>query len=420
MKLRTLLIILVVLIAALGVIFYFLTRPSATTTTTTGQTGSLPSVGTQQVATTTTQSGTGTSSTTPAFSASSSTSFGIVSNDPALDYFVDSQNNTTIVEPNGVIETISNGQATALSSSPIANIVGASFSYDGKKILVSFGSANQPQTSIFDITTKSWTPLAGTLLGPAWSPASYQIAYLTANTGNGTESILMQNAASTSTRPTTLATVAMNDMTLQWVNKGTLLLADKPSVYTVGSAWFFNTTNKTLTPEVLEYPGMESLWSATTSTVGIVFLGNSGNQGGHVNFVNASGNAQTLTFVTLPSKCAFHTDISTSTPQTASSSASSTTKVASSTAITTTSLLNLYCAIPRDQQTLSIARLPDEYNQEILFTADDFYKMNTANGALTSVFSDPNQTLDATDLKVFNNTLFFVNRYDEKVYAIAL
>ena len=74
----------------------------------------------------------------------------------------------------------------------------------------------------------------------------------------------------------------------------------------------------------------------------------------------------------------------------------------------------------RDQQTFSNARLPDEYEQKVLFTADDFYKINVANGTLTAIFNDPGQTMDATKLKAFNNALFFVNRYDQKLYAISV
>jgi hypothetical protein len=90
------------------------------------------------------------------------------------------------------------------------------------------------------------------------------------------------------------------------------------------------------------------------------------------------------------------------------------------TLITSTTTLNLYCAVPRDQDTFGVARLPDEYDQKMLFTADDFYRINTTSGALSTVFSNTNLTLDATDLKIANGILFFVNRYDQKLYAIKL
>jgi hypothetical protein len=55
-----------------------------------------------------------------------------------------------------------------------------------------------------------------------------------------------------------------------------------------------------------------------------------------------------------------------------------------------------------------------------LFTSDDIYKINTATGATDALFSDQTQNLDTSDLKIFNNTLFFINRYDQKLYGLVL
>ena len=418
------LIIVGVIIIVVGICFllYLFTRQGAANPAPGGQTGTLPSAPNQNPGTNT-SSTPGSSVNSP--SASSSATFGIVSNDPALEYYVDGQNNTTIIEPGGIVEIITNGQATVISSSSIQNIIGAGFSYDGKKLLVNFGDATKPQTNVFDVATKSWTSLPQGMQSPVWSFSNYQIAYLV-NTGNGMESVLELNVASTKAQPTTtLLTMAAEDLSLTWVNNGTLLLFDKPSAYTLGSAWLFSVANRTLTSAVFEYPGMQSIWSNTTSTLGLVFSGSSGNQGGQVSFMNPAGSRQqAITFTTLPSKCVFHGD-SLMAIQTASStpgSASGTPQSAkqATPAPTSTSVLDLYCAVPRDQQTLAIARLPDEYNQKILFTSDDFYKVSTVDGTLMTIFKDPNQNLDATRLKIFNNTLFFINRYDQKLYAIAL
>jgi hypothetical protein len=78
--------------------------------------------------------------------------------------------------------------------------------------------------------------------------------------------------------------------------------------------------------------------------------------------------------------------------------------------------------VPSDQTTFSVARLPDEYDQSVYFTNDDLYSINTGTGSLAKIFSSSaiNQNLDATHIKVFNNVLFFINRYDQKIYALSL
>lgn len=398
---RTIIIIgVLIIVIGIGALLYIFTRPGSSPSANPGQTGSLPNVPNQQLPTST-NGGSGPSST--------SQQFGIVSNDPVIDYYVDGQNNATIVQPSGVIETVTNGQGTIISSSSIQGVTAASFSYDGKKVLVSYGAGSNPQSAVFDIATRAWTTLPQGMQSPAWSPYNYQIAYVTAGV-NGTESISTFTVGSGAVHPSTITTMAIEDVTLQWPNKNTLVIADKPSAYAMGSAWFFNLTNKTLAPEITDYPAMEGIWSNTTGTTGLVFSGSSGNVGGDISLVTPAGTQQPITFVTLPSKCIFS-------EAAAAPSASGT--IATSTPPGAPSL-DLYCAVPRDQQTFFLAHLPDDYDQKMLFTSDDLYKMDTVTGSLTPVFSSQTQNFDAIDLKVFNDALFFINRYDHKLYGVAL
>ena len=47
--------------------------------------------------------------------AASSSKFGVISNDPALDYFVNAANTVTLIKPDGTIESIVNRKSTILS-----------------------------------------------------------------------------------------------------------------------------------------------------------------------------------------------------------------------------------------------------------------------------------------------------------------
>ena len=403
MKRILIILSIIIIVAGVAVLFYLFTRTvSPMGTTPLGQTGALPGAPTQQGSPT--QSGTTTGSSTPS-------RFGIISNDPAIAYYVDARNNTTIIEPNGFIETITNGQGTVISSSGFQNIIGASFSYDGKKIIVLSGDQADPETSLFDLTTRSWTALPQGMQSPAWSPYSYQIGYL-ANAATGIESIDLLNAGVPNAKPSILMALNMQDAILRWPAKNTLVISDEPSAYTIGSAWLFNIAGKTLTPAVFEYPAMESIWSDATNTIGLVFSGSSGNQGGQLSLLSQSGGQENITFVTLPSKCVF-SEISALRPS------------------------HHPRADPRrlpnhHQRSTFTARFPvtkrlyqspasqTNTTKRSFSRADDFYEIDTANGGLNSVFSDPTQNLDATDLAVFNGTLFFINRYDQKLYGISL
>jgi hypothetical protein len=408
MKRYLYIIIGIVVAAALAILVLIYIKDRSATSTTIGSTttGSLPAVGTQ------TNPGS-TSSTILALSPSSSSttppqptagSFGILSTSAVLDYFVDAQNNITAIQPTGAVITISNGQSSLINSSTISDIVSASFSYDGKKILLSFGDPSNPQAELFDVASKIWTTLPQCMQSPRWASSGYQIAFL-ASAGTGKESLSMINAAIPKSGVATLLTLHANDMALQWIGKTQFVLSDKPTSYVNGSAWLFNSQNDTLTPIISNQAGIETIWSSSTNPLGLIFSIDQSGQGQTLDLDTTSGAVvQKLSYLTLPSKCLFSTE-----------------NTATSTTVTTSSqYLALYCGIPRSSSGFSSARLPDDYNMMALFTSDDIYKINTATGATDALFSDQTQNLDTSDLKIFNNTLFFINRYDQKLYGLVL
>lgn len=394
-------LIAIAIVAILAFVIYQLVyRGNNNTTVGTGQVGSLPNVANQQFPSENQTSTVGTFNTSVAGGATASSSqFGVISNDQALDYFIDAANTAILVKPDGTIESIANGKTSDLSTTTISNIISVAFSYDGKKILVTMRNGTITLSSVLDLTTKSWLSLPNGIQSPVWSPTNYQIAYL-APSNSGTETLMTIDAGIINAKPTLITMLDMEDMGLQWPNKNTIIISDRPSAYTTGSIWLFNISSGTLSSIIYENLGVESLWSASDSA--LIFSAKSTNAGGQLVFQNATGAQKILSFMTLPSKCAFGTPVAAS--DTANPSAP------------------IYCAVPSDQSTFSIARLPDEYDQKVYFTNDDFYRIDADTGLLDKIFSAStiNQTIDATHIKIFNNILFFINRYDQKIYALAL
>jgi hypothetical protein len=395
-----LLIVLAIVAIAAFVIYQLVYRVNTSVTTggAAGQAGSLPFTQGQPFS-----SSSNIGATSPvAFNAgganesSSSSKFGIVSNDHALDYFVSPANIVELIKLNGSIETISNNAATVISSTTFSNIISSSFSYDGKKAFVSTRQGTSTQTSVFDAIKDSWTPLPGNIQSPVWSPVDYELAYL-APSNAGTESIFVIDLGVTNPKPVTIASFVMENSLLQWPDKTTIIISDRPSAYTAGSIWSFDIPSKILSSVVNEDAGAESTWSS--SGAALLFSAGAKNAGGFLTFSSPAGAQKQMSFLTLPSKCVF------STPANA----------------TDTSNI-FYCATPDDQSTFAIVRLPDEYDQKVYFSNDDFYRIDPGTGALDRIFSfsAANLNLDATQLKVFNNVLFFINRYDQKIYALAL
>ncbi len=398
----------IIVIAAIAVaVIFFLKNGSSSSSLFgfgSGNSGSLPQTGVQGGTTGGQQGGTNGSSTA-ANSTSSNTApqgglvqnFGIVADGPVLDYFVDAQNNITAIKPDGTVILVSGGTSSTLSTTAINDIITASFSYDGKKILVSSGDPNAPQTNIFDVAAKTWSSAPQGLQSPRWSPSNYQIAYLS-QSASGMLSLSTIDASNLKKAPSTLLSLHATDLSLQWISKTQFVLSDKPSAENNGSVLFFDSQKNTVTPVVYENAGTESIWGVNaTNTLGLVFEGNGG--GSILRLITTTGAVyHTLTSLTLPSKCVF--------------------SVESAPSSTPTSYL--YCGIPTDPSAISSAQLSDNYNMMSLFTSDEITRINTASGARDVLWSDSSQNVDATDLKFFNGTLFFVNRYDQKLYALTL
>jgi hypothetical protein len=440
MKRYLYIIIGIIVAAAIVILVLFLIKnnaasPTITPSGTTG--GSLPAVGTQG------SNGSGASSSVSALglapiasgtSANANVSgqtavsnFGVLSQNPVLDYFIDAKNDITAIQPSGAVIAIANGQTTTVSSSTIDGIISASFSYDGKKIVVNYGDPSDPQAGVYDVATNAWTALPQGMLSPQWSPINnYQIAYLVVPSA-GKLALATINAANIKTAPTTLLTLNANDLTLQWPTASEFILSDKPTSQNAGAVWVYNPSAGTLNPLIYEVSGAEGIWSHNAAIpYGLTFFNNPSGQGGNVLQLQAfSGNLpnQPLAFSTLPSKCAFDTELmpvatSTAAGAATSTTASSTAKTSAKTAPTSTPYLALYCGIPRSSSGFSSAHLPDDYNTMALFTSDDIYKINTATGAEQVLWSDVTQNVDVSDVKFFNNALFFVNRYDQKLYGL--
>lgn len=331
---------------------------------------------------------------------------------PVLDYFIDAQNSVIAVTPDGGVVKSSGDQAVTVSSSTISNLSRARFSADGKKLLVVFSGGQ----SIFDIEKGSWQPLPAGAKNPAWGPNGGILAYF----ANGTLSTLGTEAKNP--KPKILTVLRDKDGELEWPSADTIFIKEPPTALAQSSVWAFSLKNSSLVPVIENQLGLDTKWSGDLPAVGILFTAKQNNQGGVFALVDQSGKeTKSFSFLTLPSKCVFYESnpvISASSTNTSSSA--STTKSSPPPASKPSSQQSLLCAIPRDRRPLDLNPLPDAYLKNALYTSDDIYSIDPADGTLKLVFNDKAKNIDASNLKVFGRTLYFVNRYDKKLYSLPL
>jgi hypothetical protein len=415
-------IIIILALTVLGVVAYFLFLRSSSPVGTVpgGQTGTLPAA----------PGGSGVGQTLPGGQSASGAAalVNVLDSGPVAAYFVNASGTAILVRPDGTIVAIASGQSSSLSSSSISNLIAAVFSRDGRKIAISSGNVQNPQTSIFDTAARSWTQLSMGTLSPAWSPSDMRLAYLRDN-GDGTETLGTLDFSKTKPAPVALGTFYVQDMVLDWPAPGTILLSGRPSAYAQNSILAFDIAKKTLAPIVVARGGAYAVWGGSTSTVrGLGFSTTQTQLGGHLQLIDLNGDAlQNFSFLTLPSKCVFGLaamPVASSSVASSSAAATSTSSQSASSSrtlsLSPSQSIYLYCGVPRDQATLSYYPLPDAYAERSIFTSDDIYRIDTGNGRIDAVLSGEAQGFDVTGPHVFGNAFYFINRYDQKLYSVAL
>ncbi len=338
----------------------------------------------------------------------------LIAQNQVLDYFADKGSNVFMIQPDGRVVRASGGKAEVISSGPVANIVKTSFSFDGKRIMAITGSSSGNKFQVFNVDDKTWKTYVNIIQDAAWAPDSHKIAFLT--TGDSS-SLFTIDADGAAAKPVEIMKIRQEDMNLNWVAASRLLMSDSPSAGWTSSLWSVDIAKKTIVP-IISAPGLETAWSSSTlASVGIVMSSNLNGQGGQLQLVDQSGKqTQAFSFMTLPSKCAFYDKPI----QSAGPTTSPTSTAAAKAPTAPKANLTMVCGIPRDSQILGGSQLPDSYLKKSVFTSDNFFEIDVATGTVKSIFSDSSKDIDSYKLKIFGQSLFFINRFDQKVYSVAL
>jgi hypothetical protein len=355
-----------------------------------------------------------------------STQFGLIADIPVLNYFVDTNNNVFVVQPDGQIAEISNNTVTVISSSTVRRLVNASFSYDGQWMLREYALGQVTAFSLFDIQNRKELLIPGVIDSPAWAPDSERLVFFVDN--GASRGLATLNLSDKNPKAKPLMNLQMQDVLLSWVRPDAILITEHPSVQVQGSIYLLTISTKNLQTIVSEQHGASALWDPA-HPFGLLFESTLRGKGGVLYLAGESSSnigLIPLSFLTFPSKCTF------STPPylfTAFRPSSTSTKklpvLSSSTAVSTPigqipSLTSpLYCLIPADRAALDNSSLPDLYEQKGLYTSDNAFRVNPDTGETTLLYT-ATLPLDATQVKVAGNRLFFINRLDSRLYVLSL
>lgn len=281
------------------------------------------------------------------------------------------------MQPSGII--------TGINEQPINDLHETKVSSDNQKLLVHFGYPNKQVFSVLNVLSKSWSPLPNGTIAAAWHPEnSSEIAYLQNN--------YLRIMDIDSGKSRTIMPINLIDVTLDWPVANGVLIADRPSALTSGSVLAVELSTKNAQINA----NGKGLIVKKSGALELQFTNENG-RNSRLSLINTATGAEILNFndvflgdtTTLPSKCAIDKT-------------------------------KIYCAVPRSIPDGVI--LPDDYLKRQFLSSDDIYLTNLdiENQLIetTIIYSDLEKEIDAKDLRVIGNSLYFINKRDSKLYKL--
>ncbi len=303
----------------------------------------------------------------------------ILINSPVFEYWLGSQDNSLyFVNLNGqIIKINSDGTRRLVSSQSLNNLHKITPSTDGSLAIAEFNYPALPNLSIFSASSTSWQPLPSGTISAAFSPDSKKIVY--------TDQSSIRQLDWATQKTTEIQKMSQVGLELGWLKNNDVLLNTEPSVESRGYLYVFNITNKTINTLIDGEYGLDINW-AKDGNLGIKL--NSVEKNPRLSLVDGSAKlVANFTFLTVPEKCVIETS-------------------------------KIYCGVPKNIKSGIV--LPDDYYKNKEYFIDDIYELDLPTGAITKLFDGSEVALDAKNLKVKDNALLFINRYDNKVYSLNL
>ncbi len=301
--------------------------------------------------------------------------FKSLTNTPIFDYWINSKNGSIYyLNEEGQVIKINGDAAELINSQPAPKLNKVTASPDGVFAVAKFNYPTYPTFAIFNTNTDTWQPLPVNTIAAAWSLNSQNIAYV------DDKSLKILNLTTKKTQE--IIKLTQKDINLEWHSDSQILLSTDLGVAV--KTLLLNINTKTLTP-FLEETGLIIKWS-DDNQLGIKF--NNANGSPTTSLIDASGSVLSrLTFVTLPSKCLIQKN-------------------------------KIYCAVPKNIR--EKMDLPNDYYKKSVYFDDTLYLIDLANAGVSELKIESDIIIDADHLELFNNTLLFKNRIDEKLYSLQL
>lgn len=282
-----------------------------------------------------------------------------------------------------VFKISTDGRETNINQQNIAALNSIEASFDGSLAAALFGGADNQTLSFFDVKSGSWEFLSDKAGSAAWSPNQNSLAYLKDNGLNSTLMIVELPSKKSSE----ITKINQVDLGLVWAFKDEIYLSEKPSANLAASSWLLNIKTKTIKPVFNSEPGLIVNWSKNQD---LGLKSNTINNRPALSLINSRGQTVDLisqALITLPNKCFFEES-------------------------------TLWCGAIK---TLPAgANMPDDYLKRKAYSQDYIISWEINSRILKIFFDNDATALDVERLIKKDSKIYFVNRYDRKLYSLNL
>ncbi len=311
-----------------------------------------------------------------------------ISNEPVVDFWINSLDGQAYyITATGLIRRAGAGGETSVVTSSLfdGGVHGVSASPRGDAVIIEGGLAPAQQFKVLDIEHLTWRALPEGTTAAAWSPTAptNEIAFLRTIAGKTPtdppiSTLGIYNLAKGTSR--TVTSLNYQSLQLAWINASTITLSERPTNAAKGTVWAYDLKKATLQTLVAPQSG---LW----------IEGNIGFDAANGSYLlNSQGGIQAkLPFLTTPTKCVLDGVV--------------------------------YCAVITNG--ITRGQLPDSYLQRSVMSIDSIvgFPLSDLPGIKPITLFDAKTSsiaIDAWHLRKYKNNLYFINRYDGKLYELKL
>lgn len=270
---------------------------------------------------------------------------------------------------------------------PMGSFQGIVFSGDGNFIAVKSEISNLRQIDIYDVSKNLWQPSITNVYSADFSPDSKKLAYFQSAGSKGFD-LMVKNLVNSKDKVQKIISLNIADADISWIQTDHIILSPKPSFEVLSEIILVNVK----TGIVSRLASENGLW-INWSKFGIGGLGFYASNGRNYNFgfFEISGNKRgSFNFKTMPDKCFI------------------------------ASVNQIYCAIPKNQDVFGVYVFPDDYFKRKISFNDAIYLINMNDNKFQILYSSDEQNIEAANLKVMDDQMLFINKYDKKLYGLEI